>query len=44
MLSEEGFETNSPQLQNNYTLIVEGDVEVQSVYQEVNSRHAILAT
>lgn len=44
LLSAGGFETNSSQLQNNYILIIEGDVEVQSVYQEVNSRHTILAT
>lgn len=44
LLSAGGFETNSSQLQNNYILIIEGDVEVQSVYQQVNSRHTILAT
>lgn len=37
-------ETNSPELQNNYTLIIEEDVEIQFVYQQVNSRHTILAT
>lgn len=44
LLSAGGFETNNPQLQNNYILTVEGDIEIQCTHQQVNSRHTILVT